>query len=83
MANKIKFNGCIHLDFNPNYDAKRQQTDMGLFWLREQDPGMVQFCKLKGRIYGCQSCLSQENKQCNSYEEIEHCISISIEELNS
>jgi hypothetical protein len=36
---------------------------MGLFWLRDQEPSMVQFCKLKGRLYGCQACLSESNKQ--------------------
>ena len=63
---EIKFKGCRHLDFEPNYsNCKRQLTSQGLFWLRDAIPCMVQFCKLKGRIYGCQSCLSFENKRCN------------------
>lgn len=77
------FNGCEHLDFEPNYAAKRQQTPMGLFWMREAEPSMVQFCKKKGRIYGCQSCLSEASKQCNSFNEVEHRVSVPVEELES
>jgi len=83
MENIIKFNGCEHLDFEPHFTAKRQQTNIGLFWLRDVEPSMVQFCKKKGRIYGCQSCLSERNKQCNSYNEVEHCISVPKNELEN
>lgn len=83
MGNIVKFRGCEHLDFETRYTAKRQQTPKGLFWMREAAPSMVQFCKKKGRIYGCESCLSEANKQCNSYNEIEHSVSVSLEELES
>lgn len=56
---------------------------MGLFWMREAQPSMVQFCKKKGRLDGCESCLSEANKKCNSFNEIEHQVSVSIDELNS
>jgi hypothetical protein len=81
MNTTVTFKGCAHLDFDPHYTAKRQLTNMGLFWLRDQEPSMVQFCKLKGRLYGCQACLSESNKQCNSYEEIEHNINLPTKEI--
>lgn len=83
MAYKVIFTGCEHLDFEPKYSAKRQQTEMGLFWMREAAPSMVQFCKKKGRLYGCQSCLCEQEKQCNSYNEVTHEVEVSIDELNS
>lgn len=76
-----KFKGCEFLDFSPNYAAKRQQTSMGLFWMRDASPSMVQFCKKKGRLYGCDACLSEANKQCNSYAEVTHEIELPIAEL--
>lgn len=77
------FAGCKHLDFSPNYDAKRQLTTKGLFWMREREPQMVQFCKKRGRIYGCESCLSLATAQCGMYEEIQHSIDVPNAEIES
>jgi|AntAceMinimDraft_17_1070374.scaffolds.fasta_scaffold35311_2 hypothetical protein len=79
----LKFKGCEHLDFNPNYSAKRQQTVHGLFWMRERSPQMVQFCKKRGRINGCVSCLSEADKGCNDYSEKELVVELTILELES
>lgn len=79
----VSFTGCAYLDFNPTYAAKRQATSMGLFWLRDTSPQMVQFCKKRGRIYGCKACLSEENRHCDSYDEITHEITLPVEELES
>lgn len=83
MDTTVKFTGCEHLDFEPAYAAKRQLTSEGLFWMRKVEPSMVQFCKKNGRIYGCGSCLSEKNKQCDSYHEVEHIIQVPTEELES
>jgi hypothetical protein len=84
MSNIVTFCGCKHLDFRAVYAAKRQQTPMGLFWLRPSERlSMVQFCLLKGRIYGCESCLSKGTAQCLLYEEIVHEIDVPIAELES
>lgn len=83
MNTKIEFKGCKHLDFDPNYAAKRQLTEHGLFWLREQQPSMVQFCKKRGRLNGCKSCLSERYRSCSEYEEITHIIDLPIAELES
>ena len=80
---KVTFTGCKHLDFEPHYDAIRQKTDSGLFWMRQTEPSMVQFCKLRGRIYGCKSCLSAAEKQCADYEEITHEVEVPHTELES
>lgn len=81
--NTVIFKGCEYLDFEPKYDAKRQQTGMGLFWMREREPSMVQFCKKRGRLYGCQACLSESNKQCSDFNEVEHAVQVPVEELES
>ena len=83
MGKTVKFTGCEHLDFEPVYAAKRQLTPKGLFWLRVAQPSMVQYCKKKGIIYGCESCLSEKNKQCNSYREVGHTIHVPTEELET
>lgn len=79
----IEFTGCKHLDFEPNYDAIRQVTPMGLFWMRKQEPSMVQFCKRRGRLYGPLACLGSENARCGDYEESEHFIELPLAELES
>lgn len=79
--NIVEFTGCRHLNFKPEFSAKRQLTNKGLFWMREIEPSMVQFCNQRGRIYGCESCLTEKDKQCNDYEEILHKIEVSLKEL--
>jgi len=85
---EIKFTGCKHLDFAPNYTAKRQMMGNGcLFWMRKVEPSlpaMVQFCKLRGRLNYPEACVcSQKNAQCNDYEEYLHVINVTKEELES
>jgi len=80
---KVEFKGCEHLDFDPNYSAKRQATQKGLFWMRSIEPSMVQFCKKRGRVYGCQACLSEDEKGCNDYIETTHIVELPIAELEN
>ena len=79
----VEFKGCKFLDFEPNYVAKRQATPAGLFWMREQSPQMVQFCKKRGRVYGCETCLTEAKKACNDFEETTHFVELPIAELES
>jgi len=81
---KIKFEGCEHLDFLPNYgNCKRQEiAGGGLFWMRDVDPSMpsmVQFCKKRGRLNFPEACLKKG--ECSDYKKIEHCVDVGLDEL--
>jgi len=85
---EIKFNGCKHLDFEPNYGGcKRQLLGSGeLFWIRNtapDNPSMVQFCKQRGRLNNPEACLNEKNKQCSDYKMIQHVIESEIAEIES
>lgn len=80
---KIKFKACKHLDFSDNYSAEKALIDIKgeikVCWDRpvidESYPALVQFCKKRGRLNNPECCLSEDNKMCSDYEEIEHKVS--------
>ena len=72
----MKFHACKYLDFSRDYRAQKQiiNTIAGpkVFWLRNGDPSMVQFCFKRGRLNDPLACTSKEEARCRLYEEVEH-----------
>jgi hypothetical protein len=87
----IEFTGCTWLDFELNYSAQRQLIMEGnavkLCWRRAtvtpDMPGLVQFCKKRGRLNRPLACLSERKAECHLYAEAEHIVEVSEGELNS
>lgn len=85
MTKEIKFKACKHLDFSTDYTAKKElinsQNTTKVCWNRlvidSSYPSLVQFCSLRGRLNCPTSCLSEDEKQCNDYEDFEHKIDLS------
>lgn len=87
---EVRFSGCEFLDFETHYGGcKRQAIAIGqgsLCWKRHDPEGalkLVQFCKKRGRMNSPEYCLSEQNKGCSDYHEIQHTIEVSQEELDS
>lgn len=80
MKNKLKFNGCKHLDFSDHYIAKKELISVfgetKICWDRpvidQSFPALVQFCKLRGRLNNPEMCLCERTKECGDYTEFEH-----------
>ena len=87
MKKEIKFRACIHLDFSDNYVAEKELIEncgeTKVCWDRpvidESYPKLVQFCKKRGRLNNPESCLCEEYKLCNDYEETTHIVTIDLE----
>ena len=86
----ITFKACKQLDFDTDYAATRQavqqRDEVKLFWRRHAvwgSPRHVQFCKRRGRMNSMCACLSKEEQGCSDYEEHEHSVEVSQEELDS
>ena len=47
------------------------------------NPRMVQYCKKRGRINNCASCLFEANAVCSDYVDFNHVIEIEKEEIES
>lgn len=82
--NKIIFSACKHLDFADNYIAKKELISVNgetkVVWNRpvidSSYPNLVQFCKLRGRLNNPDSCLCENNKKCDDFENKKHEVKI-------
>lgn len=76
----MRITACKHLDYSDNYTAKKEIIKDGnaikVFWNRkvinEEDPNMVQFCKLRGRLNNPFACTTEDRAKCRDYLEFEH-----------
>ena len=80
----IKFTACKHLDFDDNYSAEKVLIsgcgETKVCWDRpvvdESYPGLVQFCKKRGRMNKPELCTCEEKKGCSDYEDFNHEINL-------
>jgi len=82
----FEFKGCHELKYD-GFNVPRQAIVFGgktVICFARFDPDrvlqLVQFCK-RGRMNGPESGIT--TKCCSDYEEVEHCIEVPAEELNS
>jgi hypothetical protein len=74
----MKAIGCKNLTYDETQYANSCSvsglSDEHAVWERHGPNGfqLCQYCKLRGRINGADSCTTENKKQCNEFESYEH-----------
>lgn len=84
----ITFTACKFLDFEAGKYTPCSRNAVGgkethLCWHRHTHSDLVQFCEKRGRLNDPMACIGKDRARCDLYEEFEHAVSVSDEELES